>query len=429
MAQFMLVAFVIAITVCIVLNSKTKINIGLSASVFAYILGCWVLKMTPSELIKMMPSSIVFQLAVVAMFFSFPRQNGLMDVICGKILCRFKNASYLLPYAIWLCYFMICFLGSGGLAAILIFGVLSFRICDEAGLNPLIASVAGTATIPGSQMPWSNNGVITIGFMEPFFPERAGALDIQIALITLVFSLLFTTLICFVTGAFKKRDEIKMEKPQNFNATQRSNLVLIITVITLAMSPSLLKMLMPSNAFVKMLAGNLVIQMLALIGILISILFKFGNQKTAITRDIPWNTIILIVGMTLLMGVVKKAGTFDLISNHIATNAAAWAIAPLFALLAGILTLFADGLTVIQMLIGIAGPVVLALGINPLPVFSGIVITARFCASSPFSSAGGMLIGFVEESKKDRFFVDCLWVTFAALILGSLFIAVVQLIV
>ena len=420
--------FIISVVISVIINAKKKINIGITSAVFAYLIGCWIMGLKPAKVMSFTPTNILFQLGVIAMLFSFPKQNGSMDKLCGNIIYCFRNTTYLLPFALWACYYLICFMGASAFAGLLIFGFLSFKICETTKISPLVAATASLACVAGGQFPWSSTGAIVTGYIAEHLPAQAESIDIKIAIFSAFFSLIVLTLVSFATGAFKKHEIAEIKKPEPLDSRQKKNLILIVIIIAIVLLTSLLKALLPGSVLIKTIATYSAIQMLALVGVFISIVMGFGDEKTAITQGIPWNTVVLMAGMSLLMGVAKQAGTFDMIANHIATKTAPWMIAPLFAILAGILTMFADGIVTMQLLIGIAAPVVAMAGVSPVAVFTGIVLGARFCASSPFSSWGAMTMGLANENDRDTLFRGLIAVTAVFLVFSGVFTAAIQLI-
>ena len=67
---------VTAIVVSIALGYRTKINTGFFAIAFAYIIGCFVLDIKASDVVKMWPISIFFVIFSVSLFYNFALVNG-----------------------------------------------------------------------------------------------------------------------------------------------------------------------------------------------------------------------------------------------------------------------------------------------------------------------------------------------------------------
>ena len=64
-------AIMLAIALAIFLGYKTKINTGLFCIVFAYIIGCFVMGLKPKQVIGYWPTSTMFVILSVSLFYNF----------------------------------------------------------------------------------------------------------------------------------------------------------------------------------------------------------------------------------------------------------------------------------------------------------------------------------------------------------------------
>ena len=100
------VAIILAIALAIFLGYKTKINTGLFCIVFAYIIGCFVMGLKPKQVIGYWPTSTMFVILSVSLFYNFAAINGTvvrMPEVPGTFTIRafgrsshpVRNGSYL----------------------------------------------------------------------------------------------------------------------------------------------------------------------------------------------------------------------------------------------------------------------------------------------------------------------------------------------
>ena len=81
----MLGIFIIAaIAIAIFLGAKTKINTGLFCMVFAYIIGCFVMGLKPKEIISFWPTSTMFVILSVSLFYNIAAVNGTLEKMSGS---------------------------------------------------------------------------------------------------------------------------------------------------------------------------------------------------------------------------------------------------------------------------------------------------------------------------------------------------------
>ena len=77
---------ILAIIVSIAIGWKFKFNTGIIAMGFAFLLGFFGLGMKINDIIAFWPTTIVFYLLSISLFFTYATQNGTMDVLGRKML-------------------------------------------------------------------------------------------------------------------------------------------------------------------------------------------------------------------------------------------------------------------------------------------------------------------------------------------------------
>ena len=103
------VAIILAIALAIFLGYKTKINTGLFCIVFAYIIGCFVMGLKPKQVIGYWPTSTMFVILSVSLFYNFGKNvmSSFIDVpnIPGSsAVCTSRSGNHSLCYGCNLLY-------------------------------------------------------------------------------------------------------------------------------------------------------------------------------------------------------------------------------------------------------------------------------------------------------------------------------------
>ncbi len=151
----------IALVLSIVIGRKTKINIGFLAISFAYIIGCFILKIHPAKVIAMWPISIFFVILAISLFFSFAIVNGTLETLAGNLLYHFRSVPLLLPVAIFFISVLIAALGAGYYTVMVIMAPIALIICKKIKINPLVGALcAECGGQVGSNFMIGLNGVI-----------------------------------------------------------------------------------------------------------------------------------------------------------------------------------------------------------------------------------------------------------------------------
>ena len=102
----------------------------------------------------------------------------------------------------------------------------------------------------------------------------------------------------------------------------------------------------------------------------------------------------MICGVGMLISVAIKAGTIKILASWIGVNVPSFLVPIAMCIVGGIMSFFSSTLGVVTpALFPIVPSIVSATGINPMLLFTCIVIGAQATAISPFSSGGSMSLG------------------------------------
>lgn len=414
----------IAIFVCIALNYKLKVNIGTTAIIFAWIIGYFCVGMKVNDIVKGWPTKIAFQLIAITMFFSFPQQNGTLQKVADNFVYTFRKHTRLIPWVIFAAGFVIGGLGAPGATGNIIMGVIGYAIGEQLGIHPLItAFMACTGAAAGSELPWSAQGIIAYGVMSELYPDQATSYAWSLWLAYLVMNIVGGLILCAIFGGFKKRAELDYPKPEPLSREQKNTLLIIACVVGISLLFPIIKNFWPKFKFASKMSGFFDLMMLAVLGTFIFTLLKYGDQKTAITKGVPWNTIWMLSGMAMLMNVADAAGATDFIAGALSGNLNPGVVVAVLGVLAGVLSFFSGGMSVVfPMLSALVPAIASATGINPGVMFAAICCGARLTAISPFSTGGALIVGANPNPKHERIlFNGCLAIAFASLALVAIF--------
>ena len=137
-----IIVCLIGIAVAIALGYKFGINMGVTGLVFAYIVGCFLMEMRVKEVVALWPTSTVFQLMSITLFFGFAVVNGTMQAIADHLLYAVRNQTWLISFALYFISIILGALGCPPPAANAIMAVIGFSVGLPAGLHPLIIAWA-----------------------------------------------------------------------------------------------------------------------------------------------------------------------------------------------------------------------------------------------------------------------------------------------
>ncbi|MBU3841053.1 MAG: SLC13 family permease [Candidatus Ruminococcus intestinipullorum] len=350
MLSFLIIA---AIAIAVVIGYKTGFNTGFFAIIFAYLIGAFALGMSPSEIIKGWPINTMFVIFSVSLFYNFALVNGTLEKTARYLLYAFQKFPALLPFALYVASAGIAALGAGFFTVMAFMAPITMLICEEAKMDKLLGAVAiNCGALSGANFMTSGSGIIFRGLMDNNgYTDTSFNYSAVIFIASVIFSLLLITLFRFITvGKSFAATSTSFEKPEPFTALQKKNVYLMVLMIATVLIFPLLHIVLPNVEIISFINSKIDVGLVAIIFSAIALFMKLGPQNEVVAK-VPWNTIIMICGVGMLINVA------------------------------------------------------IAAGINPLILFTCIVIGAQSSAISPFSSGGSLVLGScaTEEERSKMF--------------------------
>lgn len=163
----MTLIIILAIILAIAIGYITKINIGLFAIVFAYLIGCYGLDLTASQVVSFWPIKIFFIIFAVTLFYNVAMVNGTLEKLANHLLYACRNFPLLLPLAIFASATIIAALGAGFYTVLAFMAPMTLLLCQKTGMSKIIGGMAvNYGALAGANFMTSQSGVIFRGIME-----------------------------------------------------------------------------------------------------------------------------------------------------------------------------------------------------------------------------------------------------------------------
>ena len=408
------VAIILAIALAIFLGYKTKINTGLFCIVFAYIIGCFVMGLKPKQVIGYWPTSTMFVILSVSLFYNFAAINGTLEKMSGALLYACRKFPGLLPYALLAVAVILSVMGATYFTVLAFLAPITLVICDESRMDKLTGAVAiNCGALAGGNFPTSNLGVIFRGLADTAFeasPDVAAVetfgMEMKIFLFSVLFSLVLVTIFRF---GFKENRNIgkgvTFKKPEVFTKDQKITLSLMMIMMVVVLIFPLMQILMSGNAAIQYISSKVDVGLVAIVFAVIALLLKLAPQKEALAK-IPWNTIVMIAGAGMLIAVAVEAGTIDALSTWIGSNVPKPLVPIAFSIVGAIMSFFSSTTGVVApALFPLIPNLAASAGLTSSALFACTIIGAQSSAISPFSSGGSLILGSTpKEEDRNRLF-------------------------
>ena len=402
----------VMLVLIIVLGFIRKTNMGLLAIVAATILGYGSGMFTAKVIISGFNSSLFITLLGVTLFFSIVQENGCLQLLMKKLIHIFGKKVWMVPLLIFIVGWAMSAIGPGCVPALPVIAALSIPLAHETGYNPIMLMMIGdVATYSGRFTPITPEGILVSKLMgDQGFYDLLQPVILNTFIGAVIISLI---VFMFYKGYLVKANaEIKEEiEIESFNTHQIIALVSIIVMLFFVI-------------FFKVdigLAAFTVAAVLLMAGI--------GNQKSAV-KNVPWNTLLLVCGVGVLMNLVISTGGIKILAAAMSSVMNSGTAAPIAGMVAGCMSWFSSTMgVVLPTLLPTVGQIVYNVpGAEVVEIVSTIGIVSSCAGFSPASTVGAIIMGayeadpeFAKQKSPDKLFIELfLWSVFCVVFLSFL---------
>jgi di/tricarboxylate transporter len=394
---------IVAFAIAIFISCVSQINVGFLSIGFAFIVGVLFGGMRPADVAAGFPTSLFLILVGVTLFFSQANVNGTLDKIAKRSVKLARGNVGMIP--------VIFFFLSAGLATI-----GAGNIATTAMLAPVAMAVAGNLRISAFLMTVCVCCGANSGALSPIAPTGviANGLLGRIGIEGQEWPVFFNNFVAegfvglagyFLLGGYKlfSRQTSRKDVPLDdaligdegpFTWNQKLTLVLIAAVLV-------------AVAYFKMDVG-----MAAIIAAAIMTLSRAADEEQAV-RTMPWNVILMVSGVTVLISILEKKGGMELFTSLLARFSTETTVTGVMAFVTGLISVYSSssGVVLPAFLPTIPSLIQRIGGGDMMAIASSINVGAHLVDVSPLSTLGALCIAnaAATEDRKALFNKLMIW--------------------
>ena len=358
----------------IFLGFVRKMNTGLLCIAFALVLGR-MSGVSDAVIMKGFNSSLFIMLLGVTYLFSMAQINGSLDLLAQKVIALAGRRVYLIPIIIYVFSIVLAALGPGSVPTMAIMMVFSMSLAAEMKISPvLLSTLTVLGSCAGGLSPLAATGIIGANLCAEF-----GLTGIENDfLLNGVFSFTVYAVIVYVwLGGYKLRaaENVGEKVIPSFNRKQLLTIAGIVAMVFMVM-------LLHINVGLVSFAVAAVLSFL-----------RVSEEAKAI-RHIPWNTLLLITGVGVLMQLIIDLGGINILSAALVSIMNAKSAAAVMGLTSGIMSWFSSSSGVVMPTLLPTVPHIAQQlgGVNELELASSITTISHVAAISPLSTGGALAL-------------------------------------
>ena len=243
-----------AIALAIGIGYRTKINIGLLAIAFSYLIATTLMGLNPEKLLHFWPTSLFFTIFSVSLFYNVATTNGTLDVLAQHILYRTRTHPNALYIILYLMATLLSALGAGFFTTMAVCCPLAITLCQKADKHPLIgAQAVNWGASGGANLITSSSGIVFQGlFKQMGWEEQAFSLGNHIFIVSIIYPFIVLLLLSCYSHYSKGRtnSSLTIDQPPLLSKVQRQTTLLMISSLVLVWLFPLLHLIFPNIAWI-----------------------------------------------------------------------------------------------------------------------------------------------------------------------------------
>lgn len=382
----------LALAVAITLSMFTQVNVGVVSLALAWLVGVYLGGIPLGQVIGTFPVQLFLTLAGVTLLFGMAAANGTLGRLASRAVHICRGNAGLIPVMFFVIAVVLSSIGPGNISTSAILAPMAMAVGHQAGVPPfLMVLMVGNGAQAGALSPFAPTGVIVNGIMERIgldgfeLTTYLNNLGAHVA-VTFVAYALFGGLKLFRQGA-KEIDDSKAVRLEPFEP---------VHWITLAILAALV---------VGVIGWDLNVGMAALTGAALLSLGGGADEKDAI-KKMPWGVVLMVCGVTVLIGVLERTQGMALFSDLLARVSTPGSATFVVALVTGVVSVYSStsGVVLPAFLPTVPGLVERLGGGDVLGIASAMIVGGHLVDLSPLSTIGALCIAALPAGDPKKLF-------------------------
>jgi di/tricarboxylate transporter len=395
------VTSLIALGAAIILSCTSRINVGVLSIGLAWLIGVYQAGYKPDAVIAGFPVTLFVMLAGVTLLFAMAEVNGTLERLTHRVVRLAGGSPRVLPILFFVIALVTASVGPGAISAVALLAPLAMMMGAQAGVSPFLSALmVAVGANAGNLSPVTAVGVVANAKMAE---AGIGGHETKVWLTNLVVHVIVGAVAYLMLSrrshvpgpalaaphaadvAPKSPAELAAANPTALNASQRLTVIVIAVWIVAVLA---LKVNVGLAAFGA--AGVLAVA-------------RAADESAAIKR-MPWGVIVMISGISVLIGVLEKSGGMELFASLLAKLATPGTINGSIAFITGLISTWSStsGVVLPTFLPTVPALVAKVGGGDPLAVALSINVGSALVDVSPLSTLGALCVAAVSDPAESR---------------------------
>jgi len=392
---------VAAIVVAIAVGTIGRVNVGLVSIAFAFGIGHFMLGLPAREIVGGWPLGLFFMLLGMTLLFGIARVNGTLAILAERVVAATVGDTRLLPPVFFLLAGVIAAVGAGNIVVCAIVLPIALTVAVDHRISHLLmATMVIAGSNAGGLSPLAPTGIIA----NTLSAEQGFDIEAEIFTKQIVGQTILAVILYVLLKGYRRRPSTPVTAAEDAAAALRATTAAASRATpeppaqpAAAERPSLDRAQKTTVAVLLAVVACIVglgwdIGLTAFAGAVVLLFLRAAREAEAL-QAIPWVTIVLVCGVTVLVKVAEHAGGIDLLAEAFTRIMNESTAAPVMALIGGTLSLVSSASgVVLPTLIPTVPGLVAETGGDSTRIISSIVMGAHMVTNSPISTLGALAV-------------------------------------
>jgi di/tricarboxylate transporter len=381
----------LALVVALVLSMTSRINVGLLAIAFAWLIGSYVAGLRPDAVMAGFPISLFLTLTGVTLLFAIAETNGTLEGLAHRAVGLARGNVRVLPLLFFAIAFLVSTVGPGAISSVALVVPLAMAISERTGVPPfLTALMVANGANAGNLSPIASVGVIANSAMAK---AGLGGHEWRVWMANLVaHAVVALAAYLFLVG--------RTTGPEASVPATRAGGTVALAPLASSQRLTVLVIL----AWIVGVVGFKVNLGLSAFGATAILLLARAADEGAAIRKVPWSVILMVSGVSLLIALLERTGGMDLFTTLLARLATPNTLNGVIAFVTGAISTYSStsGVVLPAFLPTVTTLVEKVGGGDPLAVALSINVGSALVDVSPLSTLGALCVAAVSGPVASR---------------------------
>ena len=376
----------VALLVAIALSMASRLNVGVLAMAFAWLIGTYVAGWRVEQVAAGFPSSLFLTLTGVTLLFALAETNGTLERMAHRAVGLARGRTRLIPAILFVVAFVLSSVGPGSITTVALLIPMAMAVGTKAGVPRFLTALAvANGANAGNLSPISAVGVIANTRMAEV---GLGGNEGKVWLANFLAHVLVTIGAYVILGGWRLAPAAPGSGSTTAERFERRHWLTIAVIGTW---------------IVGVVGFQLSVGLAAFLAASVLVLMALADEAAAMKR-IPWGVIVMVCGVTVLISVLEKTGGMDLFTSLLARLASPATVNGVVAFVTGLISSWSStaGVVLPAFLPTVPGLVEKVGGGDPLAVALSINVGAAMVDVSPLSTLGALCVATVADAAEAR---------------------------